>query len=298
MGRAILVLLLCNLLGGITYPLQDAALEGLPPATIAALRSLLALGCMAGWLRLRREAAWPFDRRECGRLALVGIAALALPLLLGVVGVRLSTAINGSLLILLEPVSILLFARVLLGDRIGGTRAAGVAVGLCGAVLVAVGGAGGAGAGSDPFLGNVLLAASGILWGLYTPLVAPLAKRHGAVAIAFAATAFALLLFVPAALLETASWERGPRLLQALLFTAVLGVLSSFLGTVLWNLALRDVPSAVVAPFVLLQPAVGAVGGALFRGEEFTWQALAGGGIAAAGVVLVILGERRAPAPA
>ncbi len=300
MARAVLMMLFCNVIGGLTYPWQKMALEGLPPATITALRSLLAIGCMAGWIVAKEgRLRWPWDRRATGRLAVVGTAGLAFPLMLGIWGLERSTAANASILILLEPVSILVFSHLLLRERVGGTRGAGVAIGIAGALCVVAEDLGSASLlGSGHFAGNLMLAASAVLWGVYSPVISPLAKKHSAVELAFATQVVAQVMFTPAAILESNRWVAGPHLGEALLYTAILGLLASFLGTVLWVRALRDLPASVVAPFVLLQPAIGAGAGVLLLDERLSNWALAGAALAACGVGLVLYGERRAAVPA
>ena len=288
MRQSILLLVLANVLGGLTYPWQKMALRGLPEVTLTVLRSLLGLALMAAWLAARRGPLWPFERREAGRLALLGTAGMAVPLLLGTIGVGLSTAANGSILILLEPVAIVLFSRILLGERMGGPRALGLGLGFAGALLVVTEGAtaGPSLLRGEHLAGNVLLALSGFLWGLYTPLMKPLAVRHPPVALAFGATVFGLLLLAPAALLESDRWRAGPDLGEALLWTAALGIFSSFLGIVFWTAALKDLPANAVAPTVLLQPLVGVAWGVLFLDERLTTQAGVGAVLVAAGVVV------------
>jgi len=300
MARAAILLVICNLLGGLTYPWQKSALQGLPPATITALRTFLGLLGMAGWLAWRGGGLrWPFDRRQTRRVALLGSAGFAAPLLLGAFGVDRSTAVNGALLILLEPVSILVLSHLLLGERVGGTRAAGVALGLAGALCVVGEGLFDATLTTGTHLtGNLMLAASATLWALYTPLAAPLVKSHTPMQVAYGATLAALVLFVPAALLERGEWRGGPGLLPALGYTAALGVCGSFLGVLLWNVALVDLPAPVIAPFILLQPAVGVLAGVLQHGERVSAWAMTGAALAAAGVALVLFGEHRAPPPA
>jgi len=297
MSRPVLLLLIANILGGITYPLQKGALEGLPPATVTALRSLLGICLMAGWLAARRASLWPFPARETGRLALVGLLATALPMLLGAAGVQLSTATNASLLILLEPVSIVLFARILLGERMGVRGTVGLVLGLVGAVAVVTEGitAGPTLLGGEHLLGNCLLALSGILWGLYTPLLKPIAGHRDPAALAFGAMVFALALMIPAALREGPVPGGAPHLARALLCTAALGVVGSFLGTVLWTAALGHCSASAVANLIFVQPVVAAAAGAVFLGERPTLQAAIGGAIVGAGVLVSLGQEEQAP---
>jgi drug/metabolite transporter (DMT)-like permease len=296
---ALLLIVLANIIGGTTYLGQKLALEGLPPATITLLRNLVAMACMlllaarSGGLRLR------FERAEQTRLAFLGVFAYALPLWLGIVGLRWSTSGNGSVLILLEPPAILLFSWLLLRERIAAVQVLGLLAGLAGALCIVLEQAPLEGLLEGEHLkGNAILALHGILWGLYSPLMSPLARRHRAFDITFMSMAWALVVLVPASLLELGDWHAGPELAPALGWTLALGVIGSFGGTVMWNTALRHLSAATVAPFVFLQPLSGVLAGHLVLDESLTRDALLGGALIAAGVLLVIAPQLRRGATA
>jgi len=298
-GAALLAIVVANMIGGTTYLAQKVALAGLPPATITLLRNLLALACLFGWAAAGGGLRLSFTRREQVRLVLLGVLAYATPLLLGIAGLRHSTAGNGSILILLEPVAIVFFARLLLGEAVRGGQAAGLLLGLLGALVIVLEGADEVDLFSGAHLrGNLILAAHGILWGLYSPLMAPLVQRHRSLDVTFASMAFALVLLVPAALFEAPDWRAGPELGPALLWTLALGVVGSFGGTLLWVWSLRSLSPNTVAPFVFLQPLAGVLAGHLVLGEVLSEQALLGAALIGGGVLLVILPSLRAKGPA
>ena len=128
-------LALASVISGLSYLWQKLALEGLPPATLILCRNLVAIACTLVFMLARGGVAWRFSRAETGRLALLGIVAYALPLLVGIQGVKRSTSGNASILILLEPASILLCSRLLLGESVRRAQVAGVATGLVGALF-------------------------------------------------------------------------------------------------------------------------------------------------------------------
>jgi drug/metabolite transporter (DMT)-like permease len=297
-GWALAAIVVANLIGGSTYVGQALARGGLPPATVILLRNLIAMACLWLWTRPGGGLQLGFTRREHVRLALLGILAYASPLLLGIVGQNWSTAGNASILILLEPVSIVFFAWMLLHEHVRWTQGAGLAVGLGGALVIVLGSAGDADLLSSTHLrGNAILAAHGILWGLYSPLMAPLVATRRSVDVTFASMLWALALLLPAAALEAPDWHGGPYLASALGWTLALGILASFGATVLWVWSLRFISPATVAPFVFLQPLAGVLAGHLVLHEVLTEQALLGGGLIAAGVLLVLLPARRPKPP-
>ena len=310
-GTALALIALCNVLGGLSYTWQGLAMtpspgvEGLPPVTLTVLRNLIALPLLAVWVRRRRgRLGWSFDGPDSRRLVFVSIVSFAIPLVLGVVGVRWSTTQNGSILVLLEPASILVFAWLLLGERIRLVQALGVLCGLAGAVALTLEEVPAAGllaglAAGEHMLGNLVLVVHGILWGTYTPLVKPLAERHDPTELTLVIMALSLVVLVPCALLETEAWPTDPAvLLDVLPYVIALGVLVSFVATVGWTLALRVLRASSVAAFVFLQPLAGVLAGAWLLDESLSPNAFVGAALIGIGVLLVaILGVRRSAAP-
>jgi drug/metabolite transporter (DMT)-like permease len=292
--RAIVLIAVANVLGGVSYPMQKAALAGLPaPATVTQLRTLVAIALLAAFARWRGTPFAAWTRRDVARTALLGVLAMAAPLLLGIEGVRLSTASNGSILILLEPVTIVLLARFVLRERIASRKLLGAALGLAGALAIVFEGASLSDLMAGPHLaGNVLLAVHGVLWGLYTPLAKPLSERHDAVALTLLSFLFAMIVFVPAAALEWNGWSASaPGFGTAVGWSVALGVLVSFLSTVLWLASLRYISAASVAVFVFLQPLAGVATGVFVQGESMSLAALAGSALIVLGLALAILGR-------
>lgn len=296
-ATALLFIILANLLGGLTYLAQDRALLGLPYATITFARNLIAMLLMAVWMQRTRAITggitWRYPRPDFLRLLLLGVVAYGLPLLLGTLGTEWSTPANGSILILMEPCAILLFARILLGEHIRRLQFLGIILGLAGGLFIVLNDAP-----VDALLegrhlqGNLILALHAILWGLYSPLMKPLAMRYRAMDVTFMSMVLAQVLLLPAMLFEVGDWHAGPDLATALWWTLGLGVGGSFAGTVLWTASLKHLKASTVAPFVFLQPVAGVIGAAVWLDRPVTGAALTGGLLIGVGVVFVILRPR------
>lgn len=288
-----------NVLGGVSYPAQKIALEGLPPATVTLLRNLVALVILFVLVR-RRGPLVRWEPRDLARAAAIGIFAFALPMWLGIVGVELAGetgASNASILILLEPVTIVVLAGFCLGERITGVRMLGVALGLAGALVIVLQGASFAELlAGEQLSGNLILALHGILWGLYTPLAKPLSARRDALDLCLRVSAVGVLALLPLALREHAQWSHGPALFPALGWTLALGLFISFGGTWLWLWALAHLDASRVAGFVFLQPLAGVLVGVGLLGERLSTATLAGAALIVAGVALDLLPARRVPA--
>jgi drug/metabolite transporter (DMT)-like permease len=282
---AVWCIVLANLLGGISYPAQKAAVAGLPPATVTLLRNAVAVVALFVCVRLRRAPATRWSKAELGRVLALGSVAFALPMWLGIVGVQRASASNASILILLEPVTIVALAALVLGERVGPLKLVILVLGLSGALCIVLEGAAlGDLLAGEHFLGNVLLALHGVLWGCYTPLAKPLSERHDPLDLCLRATLVGTLALVPAALLERSLWTAGPELAPALAWTVAIGLCISFGATWLWLMALRHIPATNVAGFVFLQPLAGVLVGVLLLGERLSSSALIGTGLIVAGV--------------
>lgn len=290
---ALVAILTANVLAGLSYILQkQAVIDGIPPATVGALRTAVAIALLGAWILSGAGVRWSFTGREWRRLVTIGVFGSGIPLLLGVIGIKWSTAGNGSILVLLEPISILFFSWLLLKEQIRRLQLLGIAVGLAGALLIVVGDLSfdsiSAELVASRYLqGNVILAIHGILWGLYTPLMKPLATRYRSVDLAFAVSVLAMVPLLPASLLESNEWQVTEHLGRALLLVVLLGVVVSLFSFVLWNYALKTLRATTVAPFIFLQPVVGCWAGYVFLGEELSVNVVYGGILIAVAVALV-----------
>lgn len=290
---ALLGLAVSQILWGLSYPAQKQALDGLPPATVTLVRNaaaILVLALLAG----RQRFAWrAVDGRDWRLALLLGVFGFALPMYLGIAGVERSSAAAGSILVLLEPVTIVLVAWLLLGERVGARRASGMALGLAGALFVVFEGASFQDLfGGEHLLGHGLLALHGCLWALYTLIGKPLTERHDPVGVSLLAALFGMVVFVPAAILELDAWRGGPALAPALAWSVALGVIVSAGCTVLWFTALRHLANSAVAPFIFLQPFAGVLAGSALLGERLSSSAIAGGALILVGVGLALVPSR------
>ncbi len=295
----ILAIVGANVVAGASYAWQKLAQDhGLEAGQVSLLRHLIALSLLVlFWLPKRRIRA-PFTIREWIRISCVGVFAMGVPLVLGAHGVTLSTSSAGSILILLEPVSILVFSAIFLKEALGRTQIAGVALGLSGALLVVVRQLSEWSElfASEYFYGNAILALHGVLWGLYSPLMRPLAQVHRASDLTFWVLVLSMLPMLPLAIFETiqtAEANSQVDWLPALSYVAILAILVTLVATILWNFSLRILRASTVASFIFLQPLVGSVVGWLTYGEALTPVALVGALLITSAVLLV----SRAPKP-
>jgi drug/metabolite transporter (DMT)-like permease len=117
---------------GSMYVVTDVLLETIPPFTLLVTR--LILGGVVLALILWRSGARLPDRRSIPRLLGVGLVGFGVSLSAQFVGTDLSNAVNGSLVTSASPAFILVFAAIILRERLTLIRIAAVALATAGSL--------------------------------------------------------------------------------------------------------------------------------------------------------------------
>ncbi len=185
-------------------------------------------------------------------------------------------------LILFGMVQMTMFsAAVLKRDPLGWTSFAGAGLAFAGLAYLLWPG----GTGAPDLFGALLMAASGIGWGLYT-----LAGRGNRDPLGGTALAFGLA--VPLCLIALLIWPDGMSWSGAL--TAVLsGAVTSALGYALWYYVLPQITAASAAVAQLTVPLIATLGGALVLFEPLTLRFVLSSAVVLSGIALTVWGQNR-----
>lgn len=279
MNRAVLYVVLSNAMAGASYVGAAYAMRGLSPQASVFWRTLIG-GLLFLPFLFRRKGPAP-RRKEWLQMAAVGTLGLAAPLLIGTIGISMTTTTNAALMVGLEPIAIVLLSAVFLSERLTLVKGVAIACGFVGSALIVLQGLPGWGARITPnFRGDMLLFLHSALWALYSIIGKDALKTLDPLFFSAATTAFALLPISAAAFVTglplppSSAWP-------GLLF---LGVFVTFLAVILWNKALELMPASKLANFIFLQPLVGVLLGAAWQKEPFTAWSGAGGALILAGV--------------
>lgn len=291
-----LLLVLTNTIGGSTYPANAVMLRGFNHRDALFVRTgLCALLFLPFLWRARRRLA-ALSARDWALMCAVSVFGYALPLGLGNYGQTLSTSSSAALFIGMEPVSIVVLSCLLLGERLTGLKLLSMIAGLTGATLIACQGLPihGLSAGGR-MTGDLVLAAAGCSWSLYTVLGKPVLGRVDPLDYT-AVTSVLCFLGVAAwtgPSLAPSTWRAAGT--QAWLAIFYLSAVGSFLGALIWNLALRRVEPSRQANSIFLQPVVGVALGVGFLGDPLTRWTAAGGALVLAGMWAATRSEPAAP---
>lgn len=273
------------------YVVSDVVLTVIPPFTLLSMRILL--GLLALWPVFRRTGASLPAPRLMRELLIIGLVGLGLSLGAQFLGTDLSTAINGTVVTSASPAFVVLFAVLLLKEKLTPRRA--IALVLASAGLFVILDPTRANFGEETFVGDIFLALAALTWGLYSVLVRRVSIRHrlNTLTITIVGLLGGLALSLPASIVELSTKPIGPLDAGALLGVAYLGIVSTAIALLLWNRAFALAPATVASLFFFAQPVSGALLAAIFLGQALTIRLGIGGALIGAGVLLSILASSR-----
>ena len=281
-----LVGILCGLgaaaIWGGMYVVSKVVLEIIPPFSLVALRLILGAISLAIVLWLR---GFPkISRRQIVKVLGVGFVGYGISLSLQFLGTKLSTAANGSLVTSATPAFVVLFAWILLRERITLQRLIALFVAMLG--VIAVIDPRSAQLNPDLFLGNLLLIGAAVTWALYSVLVRKVTQNTDVLLFSLIAFIGGLPVTLPASARELSTVGVGEISLGVVAGVLFLGVISTALAMVLWNTAFAYVDANLASLTFFAQPVVGTLLGWLFLKERITPLFLLGGLLIGIGLVI------------
>jgi drug/metabolite transporter (DMT)-like permease len=288
-----LVGILCGLgaasIWGGMYVVSKVVLDIIPPFSLVSLRLLLGALTLAIALAIRRFPK--IARTQFWQVIGIGFVGYGISLSLQFLGTKLSTAANGSLVTSATPAFVLIFAWILLKEKITPVRIAALLLATLG--VVAVIDPRSAQLKPDLFLGNLLLLGAALTWALYSVLVRRATQALDVLPFSLIAFLGGLPVSLPAGAWELKAIGVGEISLGIVGGVLFLGIISTALAMVLWNSAFTLVDANLASLTFFAQPVVGTLLGWLFLGEKITPLFLVGGILIGIGLVI----SSREPAP-
>jgi drug/metabolite transporter (DMT)-like permease len=288
-----LVGILCGLgaasIWGGMYVVSKVVLEIIPPFALVTLRLLL--GALTLVIVLLMRGFPKITRQQILQVLGVGFVGYGISLSLQFLGTKLSTAANGSLVTSATPAFVLIFAWLLLRERVTNLRLIALVLATMGVIAVI-----------DPrsaqlnpglFLGNLSLIGAAITWALYSVLVRKTTQHLDVLTFSLIAFLGGLPVTLPVGAWEIETLGIGEITAGVVGGILFLGVISTALAMVLWNTAFALVDASLASLTFFAQPVVGTLLGWLFLGEKITPLFLLGGFLIGLGMIIA----SRAPSP-
>lgn len=231
---------------------------------------------------VREEIDW---KRDGWRLFFCGLTGIAINQLLFFKGLSLTTAVNGSIIMTLTPIMVLIWAAIIIKERITPMKILGIFLGLVGALLI-VYKSNNAELSGD-WRGDLLVFINGASYALYLVLVKPLMANYRPLTIITWVFTFGLILIIPVGwneAMQISPMEFPVSVWWSIAYT-ILGVTVIVYMLNVWTL--KKVNASVVGSFIYLQPIFATTTAVIFFNEVFLWEHIVASLFVFSGVWLV-----------
>lgn len=253
-------ILTANVLFGISVPVFKYLLDiGTAPETIVFLRA--AIACILFWSLSTFLPSEKVSLKDIGLLAMCGICGVGINQLLFVVGLRMTSPVDGSIIASATPIFVLLLAAVILREPVTRRKLLGVMLGVCGGMLLVFGTTHSA-SGESSVIGDTMIAVNYIVYALYLVLSQTLAQRYSAVTIMkwmFLVATVALFPFSVGVLEDVAVFHATPFRPMQLYGLLYVTVGSTFIAFLLVTCSLKSLRPTTVSMYNYVQPMVACI---------------------------------------
>lgn len=266
---------------GISFVATKAALEEVSPVVLIFVRFVIgALLLLAIVREVPPRSAWP-------SLALMGFIGVFVHQMLQANALTMTSATNTGWLIGITPIWSAVLSAIILRERFGPWKIAGLLGGFAGVLLVVTRGDFSAQAlGRPSTTGDLLILISTINWAIYSVVGHSTIRRLGPRRATSGAMLFGTLMLAPFFIAQR-GWRQIPNLSVkgwgAMLFLAVC---CTALGYLFWYGALERIEVSRVAALLYAEPLVTFVAAALLLGERVSGMVIAGGVLVLASVLI------------
>ena len=262
---------LAMLLIGSLFVVSKVIVQSVPVFVASFLRQFLAFLALAAWLYVQKSTMPKIQRRDWGVLLIQGVVGIFLFSVFALYGLKYTNAIDANIITSTTPLSMMLIAVLLLGERLTMRRVSALLLALLGTLAINVLGTHDGGTRQDVWFGNglVVLAvlAEGVFFGFGKLLKSPISSTW----LSLILTAIGSVLFAPFAAYSAVStdWSQVPW--TTWLLVLYTGVALTAFGVVLMNRGLQQVPASNASIFTALMPVSGVALSVIFLREQFHW---------------------------
>ena len=284
-------MLLAPLFWGGAFGSTKHVLTELPPLTVAAVRFLCAGTLMSLWAMKRGEWEWAAVRDSWpGLLGLGAVGIFGYNALFNI-GMQYTSAINGALVIVVNPVTTSLVAGLFLGERWSIRQGLGAGLSFLGVLIVITRGDLSALLSLSLNKGELILLAAVVTWTSYA-ILGKIVMRRISPTLATAGSMMAGGILLLLSSLPERGWGKLPGIsLQVAAELAYLAIFASFIAFLVFNIGVREIGAGKASAYINLMPVAAVLIAALFYGETVTWSHIAGMAFVMSGVLLTTSGS-------
>jgi drug/metabolite transporter (DMT)-like permease len=252
-----LALLVTTLIFGMHYMIGKSLMPvPFRPMQLLFLRSFGAL--LLFWIFQRWFVREKVVRRDLWMFALCGFLGFAANQALFYAGLNLTTPVDASIIHVLNPVFVLVFASILIHEKVTFLKVIGIALGAAGALILILYGRM-VNMSTNSFAGNILVMLNMLCYAMYIVLIKPLVARYHTMTILKWVSFFGFLFILPFTVKGIFDMDLPAVSFHAWLGVGYVVVFNSFIAYLLINFALKTVEASMVSFYTYLQPVIASV---------------------------------------
>lgn len=271
---------------GSLYVVSKFVLGKVPTFTVSFLRYLIS-GCIL-LLVLRTKKLKKIEKQDYKYIFLIGFVGYFMSMTIQFMGTKLSNASLSSLVNSLNPITIMIFAAIILKEKLTLKKVFCIVLAIIG-VYIIIGGVSGNG---QVIWGILMSVTSVITWSFVSVMIRRVTQKYDVLQITTYGIVIAAICTLPCSgyeLATTANVQFDWKVILALLY---MGLVCTAIAHVLWNKSLSLIEAGTCSLFYPLQPMVSVLLGVIFLGESITMKFILGALLIIGGVVFSLVGNK------
>ncbi|PEC07744.1 EamA/RhaT family transporter [Bacillus toyonensis] len=272
---AICLSLAASIWGGM-YVVSKYVLDFIPPLTLVWLRFIIAFVVLYAFLKItekKQKKKVTIRKKDWLLFAWIGFIGYFISITCQFIGTKLSDAHTGSLVTSATPAFMVIFAAIILKEKLTARRLLSTIIATIGVIIVI---------GWDIeigsyFIGTIILVGAAITWALLSIYVKIASAKFSSLVITTYAIFFSLFFITPFMLWEFQSSPIEHINMYVLLGVIYLGIASTAGAFFLWNKGLELMDASIGSLFFFFQPIVGSLLGWLLLNETLNSNFFIGG---------------------
>ncbi|EMY5504420.1 MULTISPECIES: DMT family transporter [Bacillus] len=272
---AICLSLAASIWGGM-YVVSKYVLDFIPPLTLVWLRFIIAFVVLYMILKIaekKQKKKVTIRKKDWLLFAWIGCIGYFISITCQFIGTKLSDAHTGSLVTSATPAFMVIFAAIILKEKLTARRLLSTIIATIGVIIVI---------GWDIeigsyFIGTIILVGAAITWALLSIYVKIASARFSSLVITTYAIFFSLFFITPFMIWEFQSSPIEHMNLYVVLGVLYLGIVSTAGAFFLWNKGLELMDASIGSLFFFFQPIVGSLLGWLLLNETLNSNFFIGG---------------------
>ncbi|MGH1295694.1 DMT family transporter [Bacillus pretiosus] len=276
---AICLSLAASIWGGM-YVVSKYVLDFIPPLTLVWLRFIIAFVVLYFILKIaekkkkkKKKKKVTIRKKDWLLFAWIGFIGYFISITCQFIGTKLSDAHTGSLVTSATPAFMIIFAAIILKEKLTARRLLSTIIATIGVIIVI---------GWDIeigsyFIGTIILVGAAITWALLSIYVKIASAQFSSLVITTYAIFFSLFFITPFMIWELQSTSIETVNTYVILGVVYLGVVSTAGAFFLWNKGLELMDASIGSLFFFFQPIIGSLLGWLLLNETLSSNFFIGG---------------------